>query len=129
MITDGVHIDSISGNTITMDVTRDTGRFGSGTRANVLLLLSVLGESHARELAVILDANVSNVGKAVHSLEQSGVIAGVLIGRTRRIKIDPRYPYRQELLPLLEKMALSNPGLMQAISDVRRRPRRFGKET
>ncbi len=111
-----------------MGITRDVGLFGTGTRTNVLLLLALLGESHGRELARILDANATNVNKAILSLEQAGVLSGVLEGRSRRVSINPRYPYKNELMPLLEKMASSHPGLVQAVSELRRRPRRPGKE-
>ncbi len=110
-----------------MGIARDVGLFGTGTRTNVLLLLALLGESHARELARILGATPSNVIKAISSLEQTGVVSGVLEGRTRRVSLNPRYPFRGELIPLLEKMATSHPGLVEAVSGLRRRPRRLGK--
>ncbi len=110
-----------------VSLARDIGLFGTGTRTNVLLLLSLLGESHAREIAQILDANASNVRKAIDSLEQIGVVSGVLKGRTRRISLNPRYAYSRELLPLLERMSTSHPGLVDAVAELRRRPRRSGK--
>ena len=110
-----------------MGIARDIGLFGTGTRTNVLLLLALLGESHARELGRLLGAAPSNVIKAIDSLEQAGVVCGVLEGRTRRVSLNPRFPYKSELVPLLEKMASSHPGLVEAVSELRRRPRRSGK--
>jgi len=111
-----------------MNISADAGLFGTQTRTNILLVLSLIGETHASELGRIMGGNVSNIVKAVNSLEQTGVIASVMAGRTRRVKLNPRYPYRGELIPLLEKMALSSPGILKAVSDLRRRPRRSGKE-
>jgi len=111
-----------------MGIARDVGLFGTGTRTNVLLLLALLGESHARELARILGATPSNIAKASGSLEQAGVVSSVLEGRTRRVSLNPRYPYKADLVPLLERMASSHPGLGQAVSELRRRPRRSGKD-
>ena len=111
-----------------MGIARDVGLFGTGTRTNVLLLLTLLSESHARELARILGTTSSNVIKAIDSLEQVGVVSGVLEGRTRRVSLNPRYAYKDELVPLLERMASTHPGLVQAVSEMRRRPRRSGKE-
>ena len=111
-----------------MNIARDVGLFGTGTRTNVLLILALLGESHASEIARILDANASNVSKAIDSLEQAGVVVGIAVGRTRRITINPRYPYQADLTPLLQKMATTHPGLIQAVSELRHRPRRTGKQ-
>ncbi|RYG32341.1 ArsR family transcriptional regulator [bacterium] len=111
-----------------MPLTRDVGLFGTGTRTRVLLLLALLGESHISEIARILGANITNIGKAVDSLELAGVVSGVMMGRTRRISFNPRYAYLEELLPLARKMATTNPALMEALANERRRPRRSGKE-
>jgi hypothetical protein len=111
-----------------MYLRRDVGLFGTGTRTNVLTLLSILGESHLSEMARVLGTNVTTVVKAVDSLEQVGVVASVQIGRARRVSLNPRYPFMGELKPLLGRMASSNPALLEAVSTLRRRPRRKGKE-
>jgi predicted transcriptional regulator len=110
-----------------MDLTQGSGLFGSRTRTNILMVLALLGESHPSELSRILGTSVSNVIKALDGLEMSGAVSGTTVGRTRRISLNPRYFAAKELLALLDKTSRSNAGLVDAISQLRRRPRRAGK--
>jgi DNA-binding transcriptional ArsR family regulator len=103
------------------------GLFGTGIRTKTLIAISVLEETHAAELARLLGAGVTTVRNTLDTLEQAGVVAGVLEGKTRRIKLDKRYRAYEELKVLLEKLALGDPTLLAAIADIRRRPRRAGK--
>jgi biotin operon repressor len=111
-----------------MDIATGPGLFGNRTRTRILLAFALLDESHPSELARLLGTTVSNVRKAIDSLEQSGVVVGVLVGRTRRISLNPRYFARDELRVLLDKMALSNAELIALIREMRRRPRLAGKD-
>lgn len=110
-----------------MQLSSAFGLFGTKNRSNVLLLLAVMGESHASELARIVDTSVSNVLKILDSLEQVGAVAGVVEGRQRRVSLNPQYYARDELKALLDKLALGSPDLLNRVADVRRRSRRAGK--
>ena len=101
--------------------------FGSGTRTRVLLALSLLGETYARELARTLDAPLSGVQKALQSLELDGLVAGRSVGRTRVFQLDPRYFARDALKLYLQRLAEPETALRNQVATLRRRPRRTGK--
>ena len=111
-----------------MALTSNFGLFGTKNRTNILLLLAIMEESHAAELSRLLGTSVSNVQKTLDSLEQVGVVAGVIKGRERRVLLSPRYFARQELRTLLDQMVLASPELIDRVGELRRRPRRAGKD-
>ncbi len=104
------------------------GVFGSGIRTNILLVIALLEETHAQELSRILGVGKTTVRNALDTLEQAGVISGVLEGRARRVRLDPRFMAHDELSALLNKMALGSPSVIGAVAEFRRRPRRSGKK-
>lgn len=101
--------------------------FGSGTRTRVLLALSLIGESYARELSRLLGAPLSGVQKALQSLETDGLVAGRAVGRTRVFQLDPRYFARDALKQFLRRLSEPETGLQRDVAGLRRRPRRTGK--
>lgn len=103
------------------------GLFGTKTRTQTLLVISMLGETHASEIAKILGVSLSQIQKAIDSLERAGVVVGAEEGRARRVRISPRYPAVDELAELLNKLALLDVPLQQRLAEWRRRPRRTGK--
>jgi len=108
-------------------VIKSSSPFGSGTRTRVLLVLSLLGESYARELARVLRAPLSAVQKALQSLELDGLVAGRSVGRTRVFQLDPRYFARDALKQFLLRLAEPETALRGQVATLRRRPRRTGK--
>jgi DNA-binding transcriptional ArsR family regulator len=108
-------------------VIRSSSPFGSWTRTRVLLTLSLLGESYARELARVLDAPLAGVQKALQSLEVDGIVAGRSVGRTRVFQLDPRYFARDALTQFLRRLAEPETALRAQVATLRRRPRRTGK--
>lgn len=103
------------------------GIFGTRTRSDTLLVLGMLGESYASEIARVLGTSLTGIQRALESLELAGVIVGVKRGVERRFRLDPRGPYTPELQVLLDKMALHDVGLQERLAETRRRPRRTGK--
>ena len=101
--------------------------FGSQTRTRVLLALSLLQQSYARELARILDAPLSLVQKAIRSLERDGIVAVRNIGRTRVITLNPRFFASRELQAFLKRLVEPEERLKKRIAQLRKRPRRTGK--
>lgn len=101
--------------------------FGSRRRSETLVLLALLGESHASELAALLGARLFAVQTILAALEREGIVASRLVGRTRRIELDPRYFAQRELKALLLQLAQAEPELQAAAAARRSRPRRQGK--
>lgn len=104
-----------------------TSPFGSQTRTRVLLALSLLQQSYARELARVLEVPVSVLQKALRSLERDGLVVARRVGRTRAVTLNPRYFARRELLAFVNKLAEPEEGLRTEVAKLRRRPRRSGK--
>jgi DNA-binding transcriptional ArsR family regulator len=109
-----------------MLVTRSSP-FGSRTRTLVLLGLSLMKESYARELSRVLKASLYGVQQALRGLERDGIVAGSEVGRTRLFRLDPRYFALPELRAYLRRLAVPETELKGRVASIRRRPRRTGK--
>jgi len=101
--------------------------FGGQARTRVLLALRLLDESYPRELARVLALPVSGVQGALRGLEKDGLVAGRLTGRTRLVRLNPRYFARDELQRYLLALAAADRALQDKVSALRRRPRVSGK--
>ncbi len=110
-----------------MAALQTTGLFGTLTRTRVLLAISMMGETHASELAKLVGISLSRAQKTIDNLERSGIV-GVEEGKARRIRENPRNPFLPELALLLEKMSVHDTALQIGLAELRRRPRRSGKE-
>src|SRR5437762_3617004 len=106
-----------------MKVVGNSSPFGSPARTRALLALQLLTESYARELARLLELNLSGVQKALKSLERDGLVAARAAGRTRLYRLNPRAPARSELERYLEKLVESENQLRGRVTQLRRRPR------
>ena len=105
----------------------NVGLFGTKTRTNTLLVIHMLGETHASEVARVLEISLSQAQKAIESLERAGVVVGAAEGVARRVRISPRFIVAEELKTLLDKMAQMDTPLQHRLAQLRRRPRRSGK--
>ncbi|GMV90095.1 MAG: hypothetical protein AMXMBFR81_30250 [Chthonomonas sp.] len=101
--------------------------FGTATRTDTLLAVHLLGETHAAEIARVLGRAPSRIQAAIESLELAGVLAGVTEGKTRRVRLNPRFHAYKELSALLAAMGAADLGLQKRLATERRRPRRTGK--
>jgi DNA-binding PadR family transcriptional regulator len=101
--------------------------FGSRTRTLALLALSLMKESYARELSRVLKASLYGVQQALQGLEREGVVVGRTVGRTRLIRLNPRYFALRELEAYLRRLAAPETELKGRVASIRRRPRRTGK--
>ncbi len=101
--------------------------FGGQVRSLVLLTLSLLDESYARELARLLDVSLNGVQQALGRLERDGLVAARAAGRTRLYRLNPRYFARKELEDYLRRLAGAETELVERTASLRRRPRRAGK--
>lgn len=102
--------------------------FGGQTRTRVLLLLQALGESFPRELARVLEAPLFGVQKALQGLEKDGLVAARTRGSIRLYVINPAYFARETLASYLDRLLEAEPEIGEAVSALRRRPRRTGKK-
>ena len=101
--------------------------FGGRTRTLVLLALSLLDESFARELARLMEVSLNGVQQALRGLEVDGLVAARSLGRTRLYRLNPRYFARRELEIYLKRLAEAETELEERTAKLRRRPRRAGK--
>jgi biotin operon repressor len=88
----------------------------------------MLGETHAGEIAQVLERSRSRIKDAVDSLDRAGLIVGYQVGTVRRLSLNPRFVAANELSALLAKLALHDVDLQKRLATLRRRPRRAGKE-
>lgn len=93
----------------------------------VLLALSLLEESFARELARLLEVPLNGVQQALRGLEVDGLVAARAAGRTRLYRLNPRYFAHKELEGYLKRLASAETELVERTARLRRRPRRVGK--
>jgi hypothetical protein len=85
-------------------------------------------EGYPREIARFYSTDLDPVRKQLDKLENGGILASRLAGRTRLYAFNPRYPFLKELKGLLKKALSFYPAEQQeALLMVRRRPRRRGK--
>lgn len=101
--------------------------FGGQARTRVLLALRLLGESYPRELARLIGIPLSGVQAAVRGLERDGLVASRVAGRTRLLRLNPRYFALAPLQVYLLALAEADRGLSARAASLRRRPRRGGK--
>lgn len=106
---------------------REPKLFGSPRRTQILAMLALLGESYPAELVRLLGATKASILQILDGLESEGVVASRLLGRTRRVTLDPRYFAAKELRALLEKLASGSRELQDLAAQRRARPRRKGK--
>lgn len=109
-----------------MVITRG-GLFGGKERTQLLIALSLLGESYPRELTRLLDSPISGVLKALKRLELEALVVARTMGRTRAFRINPRYFAFAELNTLLRRLGEPEERLRTRINNLRKRPRRTGK--
>ncbi|MCO5297008.1 MAG: winged helix-turn-helix domain-containing protein [Fimbriimonadaceae bacterium] len=102
--------------------------FGTRRRTQVLLLIHLLEETHASEIAKLLGATLKTVQRIVSALEEEGVVSGRTVGRERRVRLDDRYFAGPELKQLLSALARRDNETAAAAESLRRRPRKRGKQ-
>lgn len=93
----------------------------------MLVALRLLGETYPSELATLLGIRLYAVQRILSGLESGGAIVSRLLGRTRRVSLNPRYFAHRELDALLWKLGEHDPELQKLLGVRRRRPRRPGK--
>lgn len=108
-------------------MSRSDALFGSRLRERILKLLTLVEPAYPRQIAALLGEHLVSVQNAVAALQDLGVIASRLVGRTRLIELDPRWYAATELRVLLERLVEGDPKIRELAATVRQRPRRAGK--
>lgn len=93
-----------------------------------MLALRLLEESYPRELARILELALNGIQQALRSLELDGLIVLRTAGRTRLVRLNPRYFAYEDLQRYLLTLSGTETELRRRVATMRRRPRRTGKE-
>jgi len=104
-----------------------SGLFGSELASRSLVAICLLGDTHLSELARLLGVRLVQIQRFVDPLVEEGVLASRMLGRDRRITLNPRYFGAAELRTLLEKLGSSDVDLQSQLAEARRRPRKAGK--
>ncbi len=101
--------------------------FGSELRTAILVAVFVLEETHASELARALERSVSRIQTSLEGLEEAGLITSAMVGRTRRVRLNPRFFASTPLRELLSRLLEADTSLLPRLAKLRKRPRRKGK--
>lgn len=104
------------------------GITGSKNRDGLLVALAALEQATIADLARVLEAQHSGISRLSRSLEESGVLTSRLEGRNRRLMFNPRYRGVEKLKEFLRERLLAMPELEARLVEMRRRPRRRGKD-
>jgi DNA-binding transcriptional ArsR family regulator len=106
---------------------REDSLFGSGLRERILKLLALIEPAYPRQIAALLDEHLISVQNAVAALQDLGIVASRLVGRTRLVELNRRWYAAAELRALLERLAAADPQVVRIAAGARQRPRRPGK--
>ena len=101
--------------------------FGSEPRSKLLVALALLGETFPSELARVIGSSLITTQRILRDLERESIVASRQVGRNRMVSLNPRMYGAAELVALLEKYARRT-DVVERIEQIRRRPRRPGKE-
>jgi len=101
---------------------------GSESSERVLIFILARDEGYATEVARFFKTDLYGIQKQLEKLELGGVLVSHTAGRTRMYTFNPRYPFLDELVALLQKALSFYPDDMkEGLLMNRRRPRRRGK--
>lgn len=92
------------------------------------MVVEAFQTTHASEISRCTGISKRIVGHHLDKFELNGIVTRQTVGQNRIVKINSRFIAKDELSSLLKKLAQHNPGFLESISELRRRPRRKGKE-
>ena len=101
---------------------------GSISAERVLIFIVARDEGYARDISRFFETDLYAIQKQLDKLENGGVLASRLAGRTRLYTFNPRYPFMKELKELLIKaLSFYSEDEREKLTMNRRRPRQRGK--
>ena len=104
--------------------------FANKNVEKVLMFLCLHGKANATELSHAFDSALDPIQKTLRKLEEGGLLASFLEGKTRVFQWNPRYPFLGEIQALAKKAySFLPPNIQEARyqSMKRKRPRKTGK--
>lgn len=104
--------------------------FANKNVEKILMFLSLHGKANATELSRCFGSALDPIQKTLRKLEEGGLLASFLEGRTRVFQWNPRYPFLAEVQSLAKKAYRFLPSNLQESqyqSTKRKRPRKTGK--
>lgn len=104
--------------------------FANKNVEKILMYLSLHGKAHATQLSRTFDSALDPIQKTLRKLEEGGLLASFLEGKTRVFQWNPRYPFLAEIQALAKKAYSFLPLNIQENyyqSVQRKRPRKTGK--
>lgn len=104
--------------------------FANKNVEKVLMYLCLHGKANATELSRSFGSALDPIQKTLRKLEEGGLLASFLEGRTRVFQWNPRYPFLAEIQALIKKAYSFLPPDIQETqyqSTKRKRPRKTGK--
>lgn len=109
-------------------ISRSSKLFGSAQRTDILVLVALLADSYPTEIARLLEVPLRSTQRIIEDLEDEGVVASRLLGRTRQVRLDPRFFAARDLKALLLRLGAGDGRLRKAAAARRARPRRRSKD-
>lgn len=104
--------------------------FANKNVEKILMYLFLHGKANATELSRAFGTSLDPIQKTLRKLEEGGLLASFLEGRTRVFQWNPRYPFLPEIQALAKKTYEFLPLHIQENSyqfTKRKRPRKTGK--
>ena len=104
--------------------------FANKNVEKILIYLNLHAKANASELSRLFKSALDPVQKTLKKLEEGGLLASFLEGRTRVFQWNPRYPFLAEIQALAKKAySFLPPDIQEARyrSTQRKRPRKTGK--
>ena len=104
--------------------------FANKNVEKILMYLCLHGKANATELSKVFGTSLDPIQKTLKKLEEGGLLASFLEGRTRVFQWNPRYPFLAEIQALAQKAYVFLPIDMRKScyqSTKRKRPRKTGK--
>jgi hypothetical protein len=104
--------------------------FGNETVERILFYLLQNKTCYALQLKKQLQSSLSPIQQALLRLEKGGILASILVGKTRIFQFNPRYPFLKELFSFLQSTYDVLPEEIKRKyyeAPIRKRPRRTGK--
>src|SRR5437899_3138339 len=104
--------------------------FANKNVEKILIYLNLHGKANATELSRSFESALDPIQKTLRKLEEGGLLASFLEGKTRVFQWNPRYPFLGEIQSLAKKAYTFLPSDLQERyfqNKKRKRPRKSGK--
>lgn len=106
------------------------GLLRAESQEKILIYLLSRESGYGKGIADFFDISQNATQKQLARLEDDGVVVSKLIGKLREYRLNPRYPFREQLRELIKAALMAYPEEMKKnLTMERGRPRQAGKPT